>query len=230
MTQIVLQPTGGDGSDTRIDANTATSKTYNYGTSIVLIVGKKTGFPAYIGRVLIAFDLSSIPAGATITSATLALYCSEGTALQTVGVFRGLTQWYEGTKLSQVPGATDGSTWNQRNGNTDGAIEWGSGGSNPGGVSGVDFAASATDSQSPTVSDWTNWTVTADVAAWMGGTSNYGWWLINADEVNASYLSFRSSDYTADSSQCPKLTIDYGIGPGPHYIRRLMQGGMIGMG
>jgi hypothetical protein len=55
---------------------------------------------------LIAFDISGIPAGATITAATLSLYQNEtGSGVTTLSAYRCLRDWIEGTKNGATAGA-----------------------------------------------------------------------------------------------------------------------------
>ena len=80
-----------------------------------------------------------------------------------------------------------------------------------GGGSGSDYAAVATATTTITASGASyDWTVTADVAAWVAGTAtNYGWWGINADETtNGSRKVFRTSDH-ATSGTRPHLVVTY---------------------
>jgi len=62
-------------------------------------------------RTLVKFDLSFVPAGATIDSATLKLYQTYKTGSSTVRVHRSTAAWSEG-----------GATWNNSAGNHDAAV------------------------------------------------------------------------------------------------------------
>ncbi|MCD6358678.1 MAG: DNRLRE domain-containing protein, partial [Dehalococcoidia bacterium] len=107
---------------------------------------------------LVMFDISSVPAGATITQAILRVYVtdvasknSERTIVN--GVYRVLAEWDENSV-----------TWNS-----------------PGSTAGVHYADSPTDSaiiQGGTQDEgkFKEWIVTDDVSAFVRGTaSNYGW-------------------------------------------------------
>ena len=59
--------------DTYIDNGSATT---DFGTEVSLRIGEGNGSTNDLNRSLIKFDLSSIPANATITSATLSLWTS----------------------------------------------------------------------------------------------------------------------------------------------------------
>ncbi len=68
-----LQPNAAVGNDVYILASSSS----NYGNSSNLGIGEKNTATGSIARTLIKFDLSSLPANATITSATLSLWISE---------------------------------------------------------------------------------------------------------------------------------------------------------
>jgi len=193
---LTLQPDSA-GSDTYIRTG---SVTYNYGASTELHIHS-----TYTS--LIAFDISSLPASATITSANVSLYCTGNFSLdnELVGsAYRALTQWYEGAKDGAEPDAEqDGSTWNLRNAN--GSVQWVD--NTAGGKSGGDYASSATDTESlTTVSTWYSWNITDDVKAWHGETAtNYGVWILG----NNTYRKIMASSDHATSSYRPKLTIEY---------------------
>ncbi|MFT3893673.1 MAG: DNRLRE domain-containing protein [Anaerolineales bacterium] len=70
---VVLQPDGTLGSDTYL---LSTTSTINYGTSSDMGIGEGNDVADKYARGLIRFDLSTIPANATITSAMLSLWTS----------------------------------------------------------------------------------------------------------------------------------------------------------
>src|SRR5258706_1926376 len=70
---LILQPDGTTGVDSYIYSG---SKTSNFGTAIDMGVGENNNFNSKVARSLIKFDLSSIPANASITSVTLSLWTS----------------------------------------------------------------------------------------------------------------------------------------------------------
>jgi hypothetical protein len=197
---LTLQPDAASGLDTRLNSGAPNN---NFGTTALNHVGKSTG----IHRILIAFALAGLPAGATVTSANLTMTCTgEGAATDyAVGVHRALSQWYEGVKDNVSPDAgQNGSTWNHRNAN--GAVVWVGG---AGGGAGSDYAAVATASALITGAGTFTWDVTPDVQAWAGGAANYGWWMINVDEgTGDTYKTFAMSDHGTAASR-PKLEIKY---------------------
>lgn len=222
MTVLTLQPDATAGVDSYLALGTPT---FNFG------VGGNFGAGAVTvnepRRGLLKFDISSLPAGATLNSAILTLFCESESATtdRTVGAHRGLTQWFEGAKNGAAPDASqDGSTWNLRNAN--GALAWGA----AGGQSGTDYAATATDSKIITVpSTAFDYNVLADVQAWYAATAtNYGWWLIcTAETVANSLKRFTSSD-GATAANWPKLVIDY-TEAGGQAARTIEIGGQFGV-
>lgn len=108
--------------------------TFNYGgSSGMSTIGRGAANPAYA---MVQFDLSTLPEGATVTTATLKLWNqSTEVATRTFDVYRRIANqdWDEGT-LSGSAG--DGATWNQ----ADTGEEW-AGGANGGGVEGIDLSS-----------------------------------------------------------------------------------------
>ncbi len=202
---LTLQPDAASGLDTYLYGVVAPGS--NQGTAINIEVGR--GATTSLFRTLIKFDVSSIPSNATISSSTLTLYNEGGGGTtENIGVYRGLTQWWEGSQNVAPPGAADGSTWNYRNNNTGNYVQWGS--NTAGGLSGTDFAVSPTSSTSATyVTGFLNWDVKADVAAWVAGSAtNYGLWLIGNEGSTSTYKNFTSSD-GATSGNRPQLVVNY---------------------
>lgn len=198
---VAIQPAAAAGLDTYIKSDSAVN---NYGVATSMLV--RTLGSSFYSRGLLQFDLSSIPPGSTILSAILSLTAVGGAAgTLTIGAHRGLTQWYEGAKDTAPPAAgEDGSTWNLRNAN--GAVAWAGG---AGGGAGTDYAAVATATTAVNaVSGAFTWNITADVAAWVAGTANYGVWLIAQLPTGDPYKFFGSSDHATPGSR-PLLTVTY---------------------
>lgn len=215
MTILTLQPAAAAGIDTWL---LQPQVNYNYGVSVNIETGRLDANQKRRG--LLAFDLSSIPAGATLVSATLTLVCL-GETVSTdldVSVHRALVQWYEGAKNGAAPDAsTDGSTWNYRNYN--GSVAWGA----AGGLSGTDYDATPTDTTLITGTSAHDWDVLADVEDWYGETAdNYGWFIIGDEGTQDSRKFFASSD-NATAGNRPKLVIEYTLPGKPvhfmHYQR-----------
>lgn len=181
MTIATIQPTEAASKDTWIDAS---NQTTNYGNDAAI----RTAGPASTAKILIQFDLSAIPAGSIINSATLVLVHFGGSSSQTVNVHRGLTDWTE-----------SGATWQR----TDGSNTWGGG---DGGGSGTDYASSAAATASVFGPSSPTWNLTSEVDAMInGGINNRGWWVIQPSGI---FKEYRSSSYTT-ASERPKLVVDY---------------------
>lgn len=198
---LTLQPDASAGKDT---FEYEALPTTNWGADTTLFVWAAVTFNA---RAQLQFDVSSIPATATVDSAVLTLVCVDGQADTAVTheIHLGLTEFFEGVKINAAPDAgQDGSTWNLRNANA--AVAWAGG---AGGGSGSDYSATVTDSEVVTTRSNTvhTYTVTTDVAAWVAGTSNQGWWILENAFTN-TYKNYASSD-GATASYRPKLVTDY---------------------
>lgn len=184
MATLNIQPSGASGKDTYIDAS---AQTTNYGSSTTIdVLG-----PASTKRILIEFDLSGIPSGAFINSATLRLYCTSvsNAGGQNVQIHRGLVSWVEAE-----------ATWQQKST----SVAWPGGN---GGGSGTDYSASETSfiAVVGASADY-DFNVLSDVSAYAAGSAtNYGWWLITA---GFRTKTFASSD-NATAANRPELIIDY---------------------
>jgi hypothetical protein len=71
------------------------AKTTNYGSQTEFLVGTDGSRKQRIG--LIRFDTASIPAGATVTSATLRLYTTASAATVNTGIYKIRNSWNENT-------------------------------------------------------------------------------------------------------------------------------------
>ena len=166
-----------------------------------------------VRRGLVAFDVSSIPAGATVDAVTLTLQVAHSFSptARTVTLHRVLADWGEAGSFGAGQGglAQPGdATWEFRFFDTD---TW----ATPGG----DF--DATESASASVADqapytWTGAGLVADVQSWVDNpASNFGW-LIKGDEV---VLQAVKRFYSREGLVPPRLQVDYtasttGVPPG----------------
>lgn len=159
-------------------------------------------------RSLLAFNLASIPAGATINSATLTLNQSAaapGLTSESLSLHRVNGAWGEGASDAGVPGGMGATalpgdaTWIFRILND---APW----NNPGG----DF--SATPSSTATVFslggpyDWTG--LESDVQAWVNGSANNGWILIGDEGGIRTALRFDSRE-NVNATNRPQLTVTF---------------------
>jgi hypothetical protein len=151
-------------------------------------------------RSLVRFDQAQIAAaaaGMVLISATLEVYVTAsnqwGGAGRDVNAHRMTADW---TEL--------GATWNcpidsnPTNGSPDCAAQW----------AGGTFAAGPTDSvlqNDAVVNQYVSWDVTADVAAFLGGTPNYGWMIRKDLENQNGNADFSSRDAAGNR---PRLVLD----------------------
>lgn len=170
----------------------------------------------------IKFDVSSIPAGVTVSSATLYLYNAT--------VVAGTRAFAVNSVLAANSGWVEGLSWDYANPST---VRWAGdtgadGGSDAGGsVSGTDWNATALGTFNYAASDPadTEYAVTlntSQVEAWING-ANYGLVLRRTD-ATAALFAFRSSDYTTDITKRPKLVIDYTVAGGDVAARTIIIG------
>ncbi len=221
MTSPIVDPTF-TSTQTNVDSDTwlqKASPTYNYGAHAQMIVGGDASNNSPIRGLLLidCIGADKVPAGSTISSAQLTLYCeSEANASdQSISVHRGLVQFFEGVKSGSAPGAgEDGSTWNLRNAN--GAVAWGA----AGGLADTDYASVATNSQTITGAGASyTWDIATDVQAWADGTANNGLWVIAPNEnTQNSRKRFTSSDGSTAGNR-PKLVVEYTVPVDSAFIR-----------
>ena len=168
----------------------------------------------YVGRVgsfgggtkrrgLLAFDLSSIPAGSTVNAVTLSLAMVQSNDLSAriVTLHRLSADWGEAGSLGSGSGglAQPGdATWLFRFFNT---LTWT--------TAGGDFTAGPSASQSVAGIGpyaWTGAGLVADVQSWVDNpASNFGW-LMKDDETTTTTAR---KYYSREGFTPPKLTIDY---------------------
>lgn len=169
---ITFQPT--DGKDAEIDTVVPHANGGFYSDLII-----NWGSARSIG--LIEFDLSSIPEGSTITSATLSLFHSANTQSNaTYDVFRVTSSWLEATVSFNTAPSRDPVA-----------------------------AASLTFSGSSGV--YRDWNVTALTQSWVSGTyANFGMWIEESPVTSAANAYFSSSDVSRFGlDRVPKLFVDY---------------------
>ncbi|HEV8337094.1 MAG TPA: DNRLRE domain-containing protein [Candidatus Polarisedimenticolia bacterium] len=185
QTTIVLQPDPAAGADTYV---AFASNVQNYGAEAQLTTNSQSNGGS---RGLVRFDLSSIPAGATISSATFEMYhyFSRSALSESLRVHRLTRAWTE-------PGAT----WRAY----DGVNSWTTAGGD------FDPAVAASTTVNATVNVWRQWNVTALVQSWISGSApNFGMILDSPSAGGNNERQFYTSDYLANPALRPKLTIVY---------------------
>jgi hypothetical protein len=174
---IVVTSTFLPGQDAAIDQG---GPTLNYGSENRLYVLSRDAERNQ--RTLIDFDLSSIPAGSSISRASLYLYMqNRPNTPRTYEINRLAGSWLEGSGagVSNDP-AIDGVTWIERRYGDNlwtgtGAWDWA--------AAGGEFVAAPTASAvTPPGAAWMEWEVAADIDAWVNGGANYGWVVRDAVE------------------------------------------------
>lgn len=154
-------------------------------------------------RGLLRFDLAgSIPAGATINSATLTLTVIATPTLpvdSTFEVHRVLAEWGEGTNVAN-PAVVGEASWNDRLGP-----------GTPWSIAGGDFTATASAAQAISgngVYNFTSAGLAADVQMWVDNAgSNFGWLLRSESETMPITIRKFGSRISLGSE--PRLIIDY---------------------
>ncbi|WP_455279207.1 DNRLRE domain-containing protein [[Eubacterium] cellulosolvens] len=188
----------------------------NSGGDNNLIAGwASMGGPPVTTRVLLKFDLSTIPAGVTINEAHLSLtvngYGGTPPWTETFTVYRVTRNWVEGTTVFPGPGTT-GATWNQPDKST--SETWNSPGTGTPGDYTVDGASSLTFSNGVGVRDWD---VTAIVKAWIeDNQANHGFVIIYSRESQSeASVYFTSRNFASRPADWPVLRIDWKAPPEP---------------
>jgi len=159
-------------------------------------------------RALIAFDLTAIPVGSSVTSAQLTMSMTRTRAAATpVSLHRVLADWGEGPSDAGIPGGggdnaePNDATWLHR---FFPSTNW----TNIGG----DFAPTA--SATTSVGNigfytWTGFQFTSDVQGWVNNPStNFGWLIRGSESASSTAKSFDSRS-GADASKRPRLVVTF---------------------
>jgi hypothetical protein len=191
---------GGAGAD-KDTAIRSSFSTYNYGADNNVYTGYLIGT---VRRGLFLADLSSIPSGSTISSATLSLYLrSIASGDNTVSGYRSKRAWLEGTGTGNATG--DGATWATYNGTN----SW----QTAGGMGANDAESDAITARATTVAEGVGskaFTLdTAKVSGWVDGTfANNGLLLKSGTEDSASNCSWYSAEHSTSSLR-PSWVVEY---------------------
>jgi hypothetical protein len=175
--------------------------------------------PPYLIRALMRFDLSSIPAGASISSASLKLTTTRQVSQDfNFTVHKVTNDWGEGNSNAGEPGGqgilaqAGDATWIRRTYNT---VSWTTQGGDF--VSTASATAAVGNMLTNPVTTWTGAGILADVNAWIATpATNYGWILRGTEQsINAGEAQrFASREYSTASDR-PKLEITYASAPVP---------------
>lgn len=186
-----------------------TSPDNNLGANVNMIAG--TTAAGARNRALIKFNLSQLPAGATITSAMLTLNVVKAAAGpgSTFALHRVLRDWGEGRgDGNQGMPANDGeATWNNRFHPVTG---WTAAGAAAGTDYATDSSASSPVDASGNYAFGSTVGLVADAQDWLNNSgSNLGWILISSGEVTAR--TARRIGAREDPANTPTLTIGYTV-------------------
>jgi hypothetical protein len=173
-----------------------TSATTNFGTDVVIGVGENNNIKGRTSRTLIKFDLSSIPANATIVSATLSLWTAVDLSdnTRTLRVYR-----------LKVPFVESQTTWNTAGG----GINWqvpGASGTND--RESIDMGSAQILATEPTGAEKVIVLSPEKVQELINGSFvNNGFLLVVDTELNDRF-DYKSSDNSLPSNR-PMLVIQY---------------------
>jgi len=159
-------------------------------------------------RALIAFDLQSLPPGATVLSASFEMTMSQtNSGPAATSLHRLLAPWGEGLAISPggsgAPAAPGDATWTEA---FFGSVPWQS--------PGADFASAATATVSvdqPARYTWpSSPAMVADVQSWVNAPATNHGWIAITDETNTSAKLWHSREFALPSSR-PILTVQFTV-------------------
>jgi hypothetical protein len=179
------------------------------GNGQFVFIGNTSNFAAR--RALLRFDLSTIPAGSTITAVSLRLTVNKTRAFETmpISVSRMTADWSEGTsdptnnEGQGVAALTGDTTWTHRIfPGTTWAADGGDFVTTPSATSTVNALTSGNHT-------WSGAGLVADVQAWKNGTQpNFGWILIGNELANGNARRYASRTNTSTAAR-PQITVTY---------------------
>jgi hypothetical protein len=166
---------------------------------------------SYPRRTLLKFDLSTIPAGATITAASLRLTLTKTRAFTTmpITVSRLTADWGEGTSNPTnnegfgAPALTGDTTWTHR---VYPSTRWATDGGEFVATASATTVVPATTTGSHT---WSGAGLIADVQAWKNGTQpNFGWIMMGSETASGTARRYASRT-NGSASNRPQLTVTF---------------------
>jgi spore coat protein A len=176
------------------------------GAGTKMLASKNGG--GLLRRSLVRFDLTAIPAGSTVQSATLTLYNVQATNAADVVLHKVTESWGEGTSAATgnedagAAATTDDATWIHR---FHPSTNWS--------TAGGSFAATASAATSvtgPGFYAWTSAALAADVqAALVAPASNYGWILRGKETGAGNALKSFETRQSTDTTRRPRLSVTY---------------------
>jgi len=179
------------------------------GAGPTMFAGRNAAPSNFRRRALVRFDVSgAIPAGSTITSATLTLNMSQAATPggQTIELHRVSADWGEGTSNAGAAGGAgiastaNDATWIHRFFN---ATLWTAAGGDFGPVSGSQTVGV----EGPYA--WSGAGLVADAQAWLDTpAANFGWLLLGNETTSQSVKRFDTREAVTESTR-PALTLEF---------------------
>jgi hypothetical protein len=209
LTLSYLQPCTGQTMSFAAAADTylksGTDQTRNYGAATLMDVN----YPSPERRLLLRFDLSAIPAGKTIKSAIMRVYCSNVASAtnnpKTLNAYFITQSWVEGTLNGT--GTANGATWLTSNGTAAWTV---------GGAYYVDWVVPAKEEASGISplpgafrQGWVSFDITAAAQYWVdtGPSSNFGMLIRIPTTSSSDLVEFDSRESTG--GRAPQLIVVY---------------------
>jgi hypothetical protein len=191
------------------------------GDSSLWIGGRRQGG---VARGLLRFDLSSVPAGATINSVSLTLSVTRtpsGGANSLFDVHRVLESWGEGNNGgsgSGTPADANETSWNNR---FSPSTPW----TTPGGTFSSTISASRSIAGDGSYTFTSTPGLVSDVQTWVNNSSgNFGWEVISQSENTPT--SIRRFGSRTGGGSAPSLLINYTPLPEPGTLALVALGGL----
>jgi len=170
------------------------------------------GPTAFRRRALVKFNLSAIPSGSTISSATLTMYVSRvsQSAAESITLHRMTADWGEGTSNAPneegqgAPATNNDATWVYR-------FYSGTPWTTPGGSGQFVSGASDTTSVGAALAfySWTSATMATDVSGWVNNSANNFGWMIRGNEVNNNTSKRFNTHEHGTAAQRPTLSVTF---------------------
>lgn len=179
------------------------------GAGPVFHVGRTGQKEGGLRRGVVGFDLSPLPEGAIVSSATVTLHlsASPGSGSTTIGLHRALADWGEGSSETTggtgAPSQPGDATWLHTFYPTD---TWS--------LEGGDFeptaSAAALVGDTPgELPEWSSDALRDDVQQWLDDpASDFGWVLVGDETVPSTVRRFDSREH-AEQAQRPLLTVEF---------------------
>jgi IPT/TIG domain/Bacterial Ig-like domain (group 3)/Dockerin type I domain len=176
----------------------------------------------YIRRGVLEFDLSAVPAGSTITGATLTLHMSKtaaGAGAQNIALHLLQQAWGEGTSNAGNGGAgsgegdgvtptTNDATWLDTFYSSSNPQLWTTAGGTFSSIASATTSVNAVGFYS-----WSGSQLTADVQSWVNQPStNFGWIAIGNETTNKTAKQFDTRENTTSADR-PSLVVTYTAPP-----------------